>query len=677
MTNFFTSKLRFAIAFLLLLFTVHFSLLAQNVGIGITTPLEKLHVAGNVRVDPLAGVGNRMVGANATGTLIVIAAGTTGQVLTQTAGGPAWSNASNDWAILGNAGTNPATNFLGTTDNQALVFRTNNVEDARISTNGNVSIGTTASTTARLHNYLPATDAATTTGLYNEHEGAATGTIYGIRNYNNSSTNSTKYGLYNYTNGTGTGGRYGIYNYVLMDPTTTGTGYGTRNFINGEGTGTIYGTYNYLLQSGTGTTYGIYNLHNLNPASTSLAYGLYTDMDYSSGTRIGAYKELNSNATYDGDVYGDQNDFRGTGDGISVGNFNNFEVSGTGSKTGIWNLFNDIQGTKYGTFQTFAAGTNTGTIYGHYTEILNNSASTRYGVYNYLSGGTGAMRGTYNALYPDAAATGTAYGVYSLVADNGTGTHYGGYFSAYGAGNYSVYATNTEATGYSGYFYGNLLFRSAGRTYGMYGDYTNDVVRFGTNNGALTSNGAVLAGTTVDYVADFDKGTVDGTAIGIGSIEFLLDGNARTTINNELDPAAHIIYDLGESTTAEAWDDVFADDFWNVSDIREKENVQPMNYGLAEVMGMRTISYKLKSDPFKDPKIGLVAQEVVNLVPEAVKTHDHKITDESRPTTFERVELERMGMNYGTLVPVLIKAVQEQQAQIDALKAEIQELKGK
>jgi hypothetical protein len=49
---------------------------------------------------------------------------------------------SSAWNILGNTGTNPATNFLGTTDNQALVLRTNNTEKARILGNGNVGIGT-------------------------------------------------------------------------------------------------------------------------------------------------------------------------------------------------------------------------------------------------------------------------------------------------------------------------------------------------------------------------------------------------------------------------------------------------------------------------------------------------------------------------------------------------------
>lgn len=46
-----------------------------------------------------------------------------------------------DWALLGNAGTNPATNFLGTTDAQDLVFRTNNTEKMRVESGGDVGIG--------------------------------------------------------------------------------------------------------------------------------------------------------------------------------------------------------------------------------------------------------------------------------------------------------------------------------------------------------------------------------------------------------------------------------------------------------------------------------------------------------------------------------------------------------
>ncbi len=51
-------------------------------------------------------------------------------------------SSANDWNLLGNASTNPTTNFLGTTDAQDLVFRTSNVENMRIvNSNGSVGIG--------------------------------------------------------------------------------------------------------------------------------------------------------------------------------------------------------------------------------------------------------------------------------------------------------------------------------------------------------------------------------------------------------------------------------------------------------------------------------------------------------------------------------------------------------
>ena len=36
------------------------------------------------------------------------------------------------WNLTGNSGTNSATNYLGTSDNQNLVFKTNNIERIKI-----------------------------------------------------------------------------------------------------------------------------------------------------------------------------------------------------------------------------------------------------------------------------------------------------------------------------------------------------------------------------------------------------------------------------------------------------------------------------------------------------------------------------------------------------------------
>lgn len=47
----------------------------------------------------------------------------------------------NAWTTSGNAGINPAIDFLGTTDNKDLVIKTNGTEKMRITANGNVGVG--------------------------------------------------------------------------------------------------------------------------------------------------------------------------------------------------------------------------------------------------------------------------------------------------------------------------------------------------------------------------------------------------------------------------------------------------------------------------------------------------------------------------------------------------------
>ena len=65
--------------------------------------------------------------------------GTTGQILSSIGAGAGtnWINnpALSNWLTTGNSGTNPTTNFLGTTDAQDLVLRAGNIEKLRITNN--------------------------------------------------------------------------------------------------------------------------------------------------------------------------------------------------------------------------------------------------------------------------------------------------------------------------------------------------------------------------------------------------------------------------------------------------------------------------------------------------------------------------------------------------------------
>jgi predicted transcriptional regulator len=90
------------------------------VGIGTTAPATALHVIGT---NPLTLTGVQ-TGA-LSDSMLTIASGTVRKLSLSSLAGTVWS-------LTGNAGTSPSTNFLGTTDNQSLVFKANNQLSGKI-----------------------------------------------------------------------------------------------------------------------------------------------------------------------------------------------------------------------------------------------------------------------------------------------------------------------------------------------------------------------------------------------------------------------------------------------------------------------------------------------------------------------------------------------------------------
>ena len=106
------------------------------------------------------------------------------------------------------------------------------------------------------------------------------------------------------------------------------------------------------------------------------------------------------------------------------------------------------------------------------------------------------------------------------------------------------------------------------------------------------------------------------------------------------------------------------------SSIRYKENVKAAPFGLQEVMEMRPVTFKWRGRDEND--LGLIAEEMEKINPLFV--------------TYERGQIE--GVKYSQLTAVLVKAVQElkadndmvaqeQQAEIEALRAEVAALKAR
>jgi SMC interacting uncharacterized protein involved in chromosome segregation len=99
----------------------------------------------------------------------------------------------------------------------------------------------------------------------------------------------------------------------------------------------------------------------------------------------------------------------------------------------------------------------------------------------------------------------------------------------------------------------------------------------------------------------------------------------------------------------------------NTSDIRLKDNIEEIGYGLESIMKLDPVSFTWKDGSDKNRKLGLIAQDVDKVISEVVdKGNDPAQT---------------LGINYSELVPVLIKGIQEQQKQIENVNSENQQLK--
>lgn len=124
---------------------------------------------------------------------------------------------------------------------------------------------------------------------------------------------------------------------------------------------------------------------------------------------------------------------------------------------------------------------------------------------------------------------------------------------------------------------------------------------------------------------------------------------------------------LGISTNR--WSTVYAvNGTINTSDARDKENISNLTYGLKEIMQLRPVSYTWKNDPGAGKKIGFIAQEVKPVLEEVVQTGD--ITTENDVDGNENSKNDRLGIFYSDIIPVTVKAIQEQQQQIELLKKE-------
>ena len=98
-----------------------------------------------------------------------------------------------------------------------------------------------------------------------------------------------------------------------------------------------------------------------------------------------------------------------------------------------------------------------------------------------------------------------------------------------------------------------------------------------------------------------------------------------------------------------------------LSDERHKDIIEPISNAAEKVLTLRAVIGKFKTDDEGIRRSFLIAQDVQKVLPEAV--HD--------------VDPERLGLSYTDVIPLLVAAIQEQQALIQDLTARLEAVENK
>jgi hypothetical protein len=198
------------------------------------------------------------------------------------------------------------------------------------------------------------------------------------------------------------------------------------------------------------------------------------------------------------------------------------------------------------------------------------------------------------------------------------------------------------------------------------------LIEFTDGDDAITiaDGGNITIGGTLDMngnelILDADADT-SITADADDAIDFRCAGEDQMTLSNgALLPATDNDLDLGSSSkefkdgyfdgtlntdTISNSGSITSATYFYSSDAALKEDIQTIENPLEKVQALRGVSYKWKDTGRKD--IGLVADEVQEVLPELVVENEHK------------------QMDYGHMIGLLVEAIKEQQKEIEELKCQ-------
>ena len=443
------------------------------------------------------------------------------------------------WTINGNAGTTSGTNFIGTTDDNDVVIKRNNIQSGLINNS-----------------------------LFN--------TSWGVRALNYAATGgaNTALGYFSlYSNTTGGGN------------TATGHEALNANTTGGFNNATGYATLQNNTIGGYNTANGGYALYSNVAGSNATAVG-YGAM-YFSNNKTTAFTSYNVAVGYEA-LYGST---------IPANNTGNYNTA-----VGYTSLFNTTSGYD-----------NTCIGYSSLYNVTTGFANTAAGMNSLLNNTTGGMNtaiGFQALLNNTTGLYNTATGPTAL-NDNTSGGH--NTATGYEALFFNTIGNQNTATGY------DALYNATGSNNTGMGTYSGTVITTGSNNTALGYNAQVPTATASNQVR-------------IGDVNISYAGIQVA---------------------------------WTVtSDMRWKDQVRGLPYGLNMINKLRPVDYIRKNNQTKTREIGFIAQEVDSVL---------KVLGYKNQGMLTKDDNGYMALRYNDFIPVLVKGMQEQQSQIEELQSKLNE----
>lgn len=676
---------------------------AQSVGIGTNNPdpSSQLDISNSLKgvLVPRMNTANiPLIGSPAKGLLVYDSTINKFIVNVGTPTTPDWqpvssNSTSTGWSITGNSGLNGNTNFLGTTDLVPLAFRVNNVRSGIIDSSSSntglgfrtldsISIGTHNASLgykALVSNKTGGSNVAVGSNSLRFNSSGSENVAVGILalNYNKSGGSNTAVGANSLFNNTTASSNSAVGAASMLNNKTgssnTAVGFqslyasisgnnnaavgfnalnanqvGSNNVAVGFNAGYgVNGSYNTIVGSGAG-------LNNTGQWTTLIGADAGTTNQVNGSVFIG-YSAGRLNIT------GANNSFVGEGAGatnlnghnntslgwrtlaLNLSGNNNTAIGNNAMKTNSTGNDNIAIGSLSAEFSTgnenVMLGNNTGagdvngsrlSLLGHRANVLQTGltnataigANARVGLSNSISLGdsTQNTRVGIGTSYPEKA---------GLVVNQAVGN-----VNAMFGSNLTGLSleSNSPAIGFNSYFNGTRKFIADGYAANLNLDASTGVLYLHTNGtGSKDGNVAINKGVQLF-----------GSAAGLNYLAPTVDNN----------------FSLG--TASFRWSTVYAtNNVISTSDARQKKNIEPLNYGIEEIMKMKPVTYQwINSSAGTHKMLGLLAQDVQKIAPEIVEENNGVL-----------------GMRSAEIIPILIKGMQEQQEKIDAMQKELELLK--